>query len=144
MKEFRRMNIISTKDGHGNITYKLAVPKTWADDLGFAPDNRSGIVEINKNKIIIRKVERSMLLIKGRNVEYVSSYADYELEDGTLLFNEDWNGEVYRNGWKDNKDTNCQYRPVYKFELDNINLDELEENSDAWDEAVEIVGFEEV
>ena len=85
-----------------------------------------------------------MLLIKEKNVEYVSSYADYELEDGTLLFNEDWNGEVYRNGWKDNKDTNCQYRPVYKFELDNINLDELEENSDAWDEAVEIVGFEEI
>lgn len=85
-----------------------------------------------------------MLKIKKWNVEYVSSYADYELEDGTLLFAQDWNGELYRNGWKEGKDTNCEYKPVYKFEIDNINLDDLEENSDAWNEAMEIVGFEEM
>lgn len=84
-----------------------------------------------------------MIKIKNRNVKYVSSYADYELEDGTLLFNEDWNGEIYRNGWKNNKDTNNIYKPVYRFELENINIDKLEENSDAWLKAVEIVGFEE-
>lgn len=144
MKELRRMNIITNLDGHGNITYKLAVPKTWADSLGFDSNNKSGIIEINDGKIIIRKAENSMLLVKRDHVKYVSSYADYELEDGTLLFEQDWNGEVYGNGWKDGKDTNCEYKPVYKFQIDNINLDDLEENSDAWNEAIEIIGFEEI
>ena len=97
------------------------------------------------NKIIIKLKERmiDMLKIKERNVKYVNSIADYELEDGTLLFEEDWNGEIYRNGWKDEKDTNKEYKPVYRFQLDNVDLNNLEENSDEWNYESEIVGFEE-
>ena len=39
---------------------------------------------------------------------------DYVLEDGTELYETDWNGEIYGNGWKDEKDTNRTYKPIYK------------------------------
>lgn len=142
MQEFRKMNIITNFDGHGTLNYKMSIPKKWADELGFSEKDRQAIIEIDNNKIVIRKVEKNMLLIKNRNVKYVSSFADYELEDGTLLFDVDWNGEIYRNGLKDEKDTNLEYKPVYRFQIDNINLDNLEENSDEWNKANEIVGFE--
>lgn len=80
-----------------------------------------------------------MLKIKEKNVKN----ADYELEDGTLLFEMDWNTEIYRNGFKDGKDTNCEYKPIYRFQIENINLDSLEENSEDWYKATEIIGFEE-
>lgn len=85
-----------------------------------------------------------MLKIKEKNVKYVSSYADFKLEDGTLLFEQDWNGEVYGNGFKNEKNTNKEYRAIYKFEVDNIDISSLEENSDEWNSAMEIVGFEEM
>lgn len=85
-----------------------------------------------------------MLKIKNRSVKHISSHADYELEDGTLLFEQDWNGEIYGNGLKNEKDTNKEYRPVYRFEVDNVDIDTLEENSDEWNSAMEIVGFEEM
>ena len=85
-----------------------------------------------------------MLLIKNQNVDYVSSKADYELEDGTLLFEEGWNGEIYRNGRKDKKDTNKEYKPVYRFQVDNVDINNLEENSDEWLYETEIIGFEEI
>lgn len=142
MKEIRRMNIITNLDGHGTLNYKMSIPKKWADDLGFSEKNKQAIIEIDNDKIIIRKVGKNMLLIKDTHVMHVSSYADYELEDGTLLFEQDWNGELYRNGWKDEKNTNYEYVPVYRFQLDNIDINNIEENSDEWLEAVEIVGFE--
>lgn len=144
MKEFRKANILFNKTGQGSSTTRITLPVGWVNELGFTSEDRQSIIEFNIDKIIIRKVEKDMLLIKRKHVEYVSSYADFELEDGTLLFETDWNGELYRNGWKNNKDTNCEYKPVYKFEIANINLSELEENSDAWNDAMEIVGFEEV
>lgn len=142
MKEFRKANIITNLDGHGTLNYKMAIPKKWANELGFTNNDRISLIEINEKKIIIRKVGKNMLLIKDTHVMHVSSYADYELEDGTLLFEQDWNGELYRNGWKDEKDTNYEYVPVYRFQLDNIDINNIEENSDEWLEAVEIVGFE--
>lgn len=142
MKEFRKANILFNKTGRGATTTRLTIPVGWIKEMGFNDEDRQAIIEIDNDKIIIRKVGREMILIKNRNVEYVSSYADFELEDGTLLFEQDWNGEIYRNGWKNEKDTNCEYKPVYKFEIDNINLDDLEENSDEWNNANEIVGFE--
>lgn len=144
MKEFRKANILFNKTGQGSSTTRITLPVGWVNELGFTSEDRQSIIEFNIDKIIIRKVEKDMLLIKRKHVEYVSSYADFELEDGTLLFETDWNGELYRNGWKNDKDTNFEYKPVHKFEIDNINLDNLEENSDAWNEAMEIVGFEEV
>ena len=142
MKEIRKANILFNKTGQGSTTTRITLPVGWVRSLNFNEENRQALIEIDNNKIIIRKVEKEMILIKNRNVEYVSSYADFELDDGTLLFEQDWNGEIYCNGWKNEKDTNCEYKPVYKFEIDNINLDDLEENSDEWNSANEIVGFE--
>lgn len=67
---------------------------------------------------------------------------DYVLEDRTYLFCEDWNGEIYRNGVKNDVKTNCEYRPVCKYQINNIDLSKCEENSDEWLDAVKIVGFE--
>ena len=144
MKEIRKANILFNKTGQGSTTTRITLPVGWVKELKFDEEDRLAIIEIDNNKIVIRKAEKNMLLIKNRNVKYISSYADFELEDGTLLFEQDWNGEIYINGLKDEKDTNCEYRPVYKFQIDNINLDDLEENSDAWNDANEIVGFEEI
>ena len=144
MKKFRKANIMFNKTGQGSSTTRITLPVGWVNELGFTSTDRQSIIEIDKNKIIIRKGLNNMLLIKNRNVEYVSSFADFELEDGTLLFAQDWNGELYRNGWREGKDTNCEYKPVYKFEIDNINLDDLEENSDDWNKAMESIGFEEM
>lgn len=146
MEEIRKNNIIINKDGHGSINYKMSIPKKWADELGFSEKNRNAIIEIIDNKIIIRKEEKNMLLIKNENVKYVSSVADYELENGLLLFEEDWNGEIYSKGFdpKNEKEINNEYKPVYRYELDNINIDDLEENSDEWNKALEIVGFQEI
>ena len=100
----------------------------------------------NENELIIKLKERmsNMIKIKERNIKYVNSIADYQLEDGTLLFEKDWNGEIYGNGFKDNKHTNLEYKPVYRFQLDNVDLNNLEENSDEWNYESEIVGFEEI
>lgn len=143
MKELRKLNLITNTDGHGNLNYKIALPKKWIDKLGFTREDKQAIIEFNNNKIIIRKVD-NILLIKNENIDHVSSKADYELEDGTLLFEEDWNGEIYRNGWKNEKDTNKEYKPVYRFQVDNIDLNNLEENSDEWLYESEILGFEEI
>lgn len=67
---------------------------------------------------------------------------DYVLEDKTYLFCEDWNGEIYRKGVKNGVNTNCEYKPVYKYQIENIDISKLEENSDEWLDAIKIVGFE--
>lgn len=66
----------------------------------------------------------------------------YVLEDKTYLFCEDWNGENYRNGVKNGVNTNCKYKPVYKYQIENIDISKLEEKSDKWLNAVKIIGFE--
>ena len=80
-----------------------------------------------------------MIKIKHENV---IKHIDYVLEDETELYNEDWNTEVYRNRSKDGKNTNLEYKPVYKYQIENIDISKLEENSDEWLDAVEIIGFE--
>lgn len=71
-----------------------------------------------------------MLKIKNENVNWVGYLADYELENGILLFDSDWNGEIYREGFdpKTKKNNGRYYRPVYK----EVDEDEFE-----------IIGFEE-
>ena len=67
-----------------------------------------------------------MINIKNENIERVGHWFDYELEDGMLLHNSEWNGENYtvqENGME------VEYRPIY--------VDKLNEN-DGYD----IVGFE--
>ena len=49
---------------------------------------------------------------------------DYVLEDGTELYETDWNGEIYGNGWKDGKDTNITYKPVYNHEDEIIGFED--------------------
>lgn len=142
MKEFRKANILFNKTGRGATTTRLTMPVGWIKEMGFNDKDRQAIIEIDKNKIVIRKAKKNMLLVKNQHVKYVSSFADYELEDGTLLFDVDWNEEIYKNGLKDEKDTNHEYKPVYRFQIDNINLDDLEENSEEYDKALEIIGFD--
>jgi hypothetical protein len=79
-----------------------------------------------------------MLKIKETNVKQAGHTFDYLLDNGELLHESQWNGEVYTVGRGQNEKT---YRPVYRFEAESINLDDLEENSDEWDAAVEIIGF---
>ena len=74
---------------------------------------------------------------------------DYILENGIELYEMDWNGEVYGHGVVNHKNVNHKnneyiYKPVYRYEIDNINLNDLEENSDEWCRACEIIGFEEI
>lgn len=146
MKEIRNANIIFNKNGNGNTSTKITLPVPWIKEMNFNEDDKTAILEICENKIIIRKKERNMLLIKNENFERVGHKVDYELENGVLLYEIDWNGEIYRNGFDpiNEKDTNKSYKPVYRFEIDNINLDELEENSDEWYRACEIIAFKEI
>lgn len=141
--EVRKANIIFNKNGNGFQCNKITLPVVWIKKMNFTENDKQAIVEFDGNKIVIRKVD-NMLLIKEKNVKHVSSTADYELEDGTLLFEEDWNGEIYGNGWKDGKDTNIEYKPVYRFQIDKVDLNNLEENSDEWLYEYEILGFEEI
>lgn len=74
---------------------------------------------------------------------------DYILENGVELYEIDWNGEVYGHGVVNRKNVNRKnneymYKPVYRYEIDNINLNDLEENSDEWCRAYEIIGFEQI
>ena len=80
-----------------------------------------------------------MINIKNENIKVNGHEFDYQLENGDLLHASEWNGEKYiieKNGRE------FEYKPVYRYELENIDLDTLEENSDEWENAVQIVGFE--
>lgn len=39
---------------------------------------------------------------------------DYVLENDVELYDMDWNGEIYCNGFKDDRDTDLRYKPIYK------------------------------
>lgn len=70
-----------------------------------------------------------MLEIKAENVVRCGHQFDYELENGTLLHEKEWNGEVYtvrENG------TETTYEPVYDTMPDE------NDGLDVWD----IIGFE--
>lgn len=71
----------------------------------------------------------------------------YEIE-GKLYALHGWNGEVYTSCWKcvdsftsvGGKDYTA--RPVYRYQEENIDLDELDEDSDEFDEALQVARFE--
>ena len=71
-----------------------------------------------------------MLKIKNENITRVGYLVDYELENGILLYDTDWNGEIYTEGFDPvtEKNNSRSYKPVYK---------EIEEDQ------FEIIGFEE-
>ena len=68
-----------------------------------------------------------MLKIKAENVVIAGHRFDYELEDGTLLHEDEWNGEHYTISEKGQE---IVYRPIY--------ADEPNEN-----DGFDIIGFEE-
>lgn len=75
------------------------------------------------------------------------------ISDGKRFFILDgWNGEVYCKCTEcldskgldlKNPEKEYTFKPVYKYEVENINLNNLEENSDEYSKATEIIGFEE-
>lgn len=81
-----------------------------------------------------------MLTIKRQNVNIAGHVYDYELEDGTLIHIDSWNGECYSA--RDNAGQEVTYTPVYRYEVEGAELTE-DENSEEWDRQLEVVGFEE-
>ena len=59
-----------------------------------------------------------------------------------------WNGETWLKCWEcldkwtPASEKTFEVRPVHRFEVEEIDLETLEENSPEWDCAVEIVDFE--
>lgn len=68
--------------------------------------------------------------------------------DGRLFALHGWNGEVWLRCWEcldkwtAASEKTFEIRPVYRFEIEEIDLETLEENSSEWDYAMEIVDFE--
>ena len=68
-----------------------------------------------------------MLKIVNKNqfYHYNMNKVEYALENGILLFEEDWNGEGYRKGFdvKTEKVVKNCYKPIYKeIEPDNFEI----------------------
>lgn len=55
MKEIRNANIIFNKNGNGFLSTKIALPVPWIKELGFSEKDKSAIITIEDNKIIIEK-----------------------------------------------------------------------------------------
>ena len=83
-----------------------------------------------------------MLKIKRNNPVVNGHKFEFELVGGTLLHPDEWNGIAYTTKDKNGKDQET-YNPVYRHEVDNINISTIDENSDLWYRALEIVGFDE-
>ncbi len=59
-KEIRKLRILYAKDGHGNLTTRLSIPKSWLDKLGFSVNDREAEVSFDDEKeiIIIKKIKQ--------------------------------------------------------------------------------------
>ena len=70
-----------------------------------------------------------MLKIVPKNQFYhpYMNKVDYALENEILLFEDDWNGEIYRNGFdiKTEKVVKNCYRPVYSDNFKIIGFEEF-------------------
>lgn len=141
----KRATISFNKNGSGFPTARISLSVRALRNMNINAENRAVIIEELEDRIIIRKDVFNMLLIKNKSLKINGNMVDYELENGILLYSIDWNGELYGNGFNpDNKEnTNCEYKPVYKYQLDDIDISEFEENSEKWYKLTEIVGFEE-
>lgn len=70
--------------------------------------------------------------------------------DGSVFALDGWNGEKYTNCWKcvdewtvdPEQPGRFATKPIYRFQVDEIDLDGLEENSEEWENAVEIVDYD--
>lgn len=81
-----------------------------------------------------------MLKIKEERPYRMGSYFDYELENGTLLHSDEWNGERYfvkENGRE------AEYIPVYRWQAEGTEpVEERLDNVEEFERSIEIVGFE--
>ena len=55
MKEIRKMNVIFNKNSKGFTSTKIALPVPWVKELGFTETDKEATVEIEDNKITIKK-----------------------------------------------------------------------------------------
>jgi len=59
-KEIRTVKMIFNKDGHGSLSTRISIPKSWADKLGFSVENREAEIVFDDEKecIIIKKIKQ--------------------------------------------------------------------------------------
>lgn len=59
-KEIRTVKMIFNKDGHGSLSTRINIPKSWADKLGFSQANREAEIVFDDEKecIIIKKTKQ--------------------------------------------------------------------------------------
>lgn len=59
-KEIRMVKMIFNKDGHGSLSTRISIPKSWADKLGFSVENREAEIMFDDEKecIIIKKIKQ--------------------------------------------------------------------------------------
>ena len=55
LKDTRSLKIIFGKGGSGSTTTRLTLPITYIKQLGITPEERDVIVELDEDKIIIKK-----------------------------------------------------------------------------------------
>lgn len=76
--EIRKIKLIHNKDGHGNITYKLSIPKKWINEMG----NPNKLYLEYQNKEIIIKEDinmniknlKELLKNQGKKYEEIETY----------------------------------------------------------------------
>ena len=58
--EIRTVKMIFNKDGHGSLSTRISIPKSWADKLGFSQDKREAEIVFDEEKecIIIKKIKQ--------------------------------------------------------------------------------------
>lgn len=85
-----------------------------------------------------------------KHIGYWCNDSNIELieQGGRVFALHGWNGEAFTDCWEcfgeyHNISSKEKYmvRPIYRFELEYIQLDNIEENSPEWDYAVEIVEY---
>jgi len=59
-KEIRTVKMIFNKDGHGSLSTRISIPKSWADKLGFSQDKREAEIIFDEEKecIVIKKIKQ--------------------------------------------------------------------------------------
>ncbi|BEO91182.1 hypothetical protein FNSP4_09890 [Fusobacterium nucleatum] len=59
-KEIRTVKMIFNKDGHGSLSTRISIPKSWADKLGFSQEKREAEIVFDDEKecIVIKKTKR--------------------------------------------------------------------------------------
>lgn len=54
-KNIRKANLMFNKNGNGSTTTRISIPVPWAKELGFTEGNKTAIIKLMKDEIIIKK-----------------------------------------------------------------------------------------